>query len=360
MPTGNDPFLLSVLQACAESAPQPLYPARFAKEANLDRDQLEHALDELRKRGLLKFTDWVKGSGQGYALTEAGQQAHQAKRLLWSAPTESADKPKASGVSTYERGEMVRAVLLEPATPYVSRILLAMNLLYFGYGAFLATRESLVIGDYLGGRGQTINEVLIDLGALWAPLVLADELHPGVRPQYERLVLFLFLHVGLLHLFMNMYFLTTLGPFIESMWGSVRFLAIYFVAGIVSGCFVVLMELWRGQFALTAGASGALFGIFASLVVWYLFNRQHLPERVVQGMSRNLGINLCLLTAINFFPGVSWQGHLGGAVGGVLAALLLHVQRYHPSAIVRMLALLAVPLVPIGFFAAMLWEAKGM
>jgi membrane associated rhomboid family serine protease len=355
MPTGNDPFLLFLLQACAELTPQPLYPARFAKETNLDRDKLELALDELRKRGLLKFTDWVKGLGQGYALTDAGQQAHQTKRLLWSAASE-ADKPKASAaVSTYERGETVRAVFLEPATPYVSRILLAMNLLYFGYGAFLATKEPFVVGDYLTGQGDTTGWVLHKLGAVESRQILADQIRPGERPQYERLILGMFLHVGVIHLFMNMYFLISLGPLIESMWGSVRFLAIYFIAGFTSSCLVVLSALWWGHSGQAAGASGALFGIFAALVVWFLLNRQHLPERVVQGMSRNLAINLVLLTAINFVSGVSWQGHLGGAIGGLLAALLLHVQRFHPSAIVRTLALLAVPLVPIGFFAAMLW-----
>ena len=113
-----------------------------------------------------------------------------------------------------------------------------------------------------------------------------------------------------------------------------------------------------GSSCFTAGASGALFGIFAALVVWFLFNRRYLPERVEQSFSRNLGINLILLIAVNFMSNVSWQGHLGGAIGGLLAALLLHVERFHSSAIVRTLAVFTLALVPIGFFAAMLWEAR--
>ena len=54
--------------------------------------------------------------------------------------------------------------------------------------------------------------------------------------EYERLILSAFLHIGLFHLFMNMYFLYSMGPLIESMWGGPRFLAIYLIATIVSGC----------------------------------------------------------------------------------------------------------------------------
>ncbi len=152
---------------------------------------------------------------------------------------------------------------------------------------------------------------------------------------------------------MNMYFLGTLGRQIEAMWGSVRFLVIYFVAGIVSGCMVLLLA----PAGLTAGASGCLFGIFVAMIVWFALNHHHLPQNLIQAWSRNLGINVILLVAINFIPGTSWQGHFGGAVGGLLAALLLHVQRFHPVRAVRMLALAGVPLIPIGFFVAVLWQA---
>ena len=56
MPTVNEESLLSLLKTIADLAPAPLYPARFAKERNLDRTQLDEGLDELRKRGLVAFT----------------------------------------------------------------------------------------------------------------------------------------------------------------------------------------------------------------------------------------------------------------------------------------------------------------
>ena len=69
--------MLQLLQACAARAPGPLYPSRFASEHNLDRDTLDVALEELRRRGLLRLTDWVKDLGQGYALTDAGHACEQ-------------------------------------------------------------------------------------------------------------------------------------------------------------------------------------------------------------------------------------------------------------------------------------------
>ena len=208
------------------------------------------------------------------------------------------------------------------------------------------------VDDYLTGNWKTTSVVLIRLGALHPLLVFANPQGNG-RPEFERLILFNFLHFGLLHLGMNMYFLWALGRQIEGMWGAASYLAIYAVSGIVSGCVVLLMN----TDGLTAGASGCCFGIFAAMVVWFSLNKQYLPDRLIQEWSANLGINVVLLVCINFIPHVGWQGHFGGAVGGLLTALLLHVQQFHPAPAVRWLALLAVPLIPLGFFLAVLWQA---
>ena len=82
-----------------------------------------------------------------------------------------------------------------------------------------------------------------------------------------------------------------------------------------------------------------------------------MPARISFGhVQQSRRANLVLLIGVNFIGNVSWQGHLGGAIGGLLAALLLHVQRFSPSGVVRGLALLGIPLVPVAFFVAMLWQ----
>jgi membrane associated rhomboid family serine protease len=344
MPTVTEEFLLQLLRACADCAPAPLYPARFARENNLDRNRLDEGLDELRRRGLVKLTDWVKDLGQGRALTDAGEQALKTRRLAparasAAAPANAAEEE----TGTYGRGETVRRAVFNPHTAWVTRGLLTACIVYFIVGELYAWS--------LQDVPRPADKALVDLGALSLDLVFGNGAH---RPQYERIVLFCFLHIGLLHLFMNMYFLGTLGGQIEAMWGSIRFLIIYGIAGIVSGCMVLLLA---PSGVVTAGASGCLYGSFVSMIVWFALNHQHLPQNLIQAWSRNLGLNVILLVGINFLDGISWQGHLGGAVGGLLAALLLHVQRFHPVRAVRILALLGLPLIPLGFFVAVLWQA---
>lgn len=354
MPIVSDEFLLKLLQACAARAPEPLYPVQFAKEQNLDRAQLDEGLDELRRRGLIQLTDWVRERGQGRALTDAGTKALASGRLaaVLEAPVPIADSVDIAR-NAYDRGEEVRRALVEPPPAFASRILLLGNIAYFLVGALWAWRLGLPLDEYLLGEGRAIDEPLIELGALHPSLVF----FPDGRPRFERLLLYAFLHIGLIHLLMNLYFLGTLGPTIEAMWGTARFLVIYFVAAFVGGCMILLIDMVQRQAHLTAGASGALYGLFTAMMVWYSFNREHLPENFAESMSRYMLPNVIMMIAINFMSGVSWQGHFGGAVGGLLAALLLHVQRYHPSRGMRILSLLGVPLVPTAFFLALLWQA---
>lgn len=354
MATVTEEFLLQLLQACAARA--PLYPIQFAKDQNLDRVKLDAGLEELRRRGLVNLTDWMQGLGQGYAPTEAGSQALTGGRLPTARVT--AAVKEAPELSPIERGEIARRAIFDASFPYVARILLVINCLYFFFGAFYAWQHRLDVYDYLAGTSQapdfTTIAVLSDLGALRVDMMRPI---PGHRPEFERIVLSWFLHIGLIHLFMNMYFLFALAPIVESMWGSLRFVAIYVVAGIIGGCVTLLFDLGQQHVTLAAGASGCLFGVFMALLVWFFLNREYFPEGLIQDWSRSLATNVFLLLVINFLPGVSWQGHLGGAIGGLLAALLLHANRFYPSPVVRFLAIAALPLVPLAFFLAVLWQA---
>jgi len=359
MPRVDEQFLLSLLQACAARAPEPLYPVRFSSEQNIDRDALDQAFDELRRRGLVKLTEWIKDLGQGRALTEAGTKALATKNLA-PAPAEAIEtRPGAlDRTHAYERGEIVRRAILDSSRPYVSWTLLSINVSVFFYGALYAWHKDFGLMDYLAGAADDLHRTgsaLRGLGGLCRP----DVFPTHGRPQFERLITACFLHLGILHLAMNMFFLATLGGFVETMWGKTRFLTIYFVAGIVSSCVVLLLDPGErsGVVYVTVGASGPLYGVFAALIVWLAMNYQHLPEQAIQDCTRMIGVNLMLMVGVNFVGGVSWQGHLGGALGGLMTALLLHQQRFHPAFGVRLLALVAVPLVPIGFFLATLWHA---
>jgi membrane associated rhomboid family serine protease len=130
--------------------------------------------------------------------------------------------------------------------------------------------------------------------------------------DYWRLVTSGFLHSGLLHIFFNMYLLWLLGQQLESVMGSVRFAVIYFTA-LLCGSFGALMQTSTVE---VVGASGAVFGLMGATAV-------ELRRRGYDPFSGGLGGLIVLNLIIGFIPSfhVAWGGHIGGLIGGVLAAL---------------------------------------
>jgi membrane associated rhomboid family serine protease len=122
-----------------------------------------------------------------------------------------------------------------------------------------------------------------------------------------------FLHAGFLHLAFNAFALYVLGTMLEPAIGRLRFATIYFVS-LLAGSFGALLV---DPNALTVGASGAIFGLMGAAFV-VMRNRGINPME--SGLGVWLGINLMFTFAI---PGISIGGHLGGLIGGALAALLM-------------------------------------
>jgi membrane associated rhomboid family serine protease len=129
-----------------------------------------------------------------------------------------------------------------------------------------------------------------------------------------QLVTSMFTHVEPLHLGFNMLALYFLGPVLENVLGRARFLALYLVSGLAGSAAVMLLSEPHGQ---TVGASGAIFGLMGALAVVALKVRGQ-----VQTVLMWIGLNLVFTFTVS---GISWQGHLGGLVGGALigAAMVL-------------------------------------
>jgi membrane associated rhomboid family serine protease len=195
----------------------------------------------------------------------------------------------------------------------------------------------------------------VDLGAAEGPKIQAG--------QWWRLFTCTFLHGGLLHIGMNMYGLYVLGTFAERIWGRWRLLLIYLIAGWAGSC---LAMAYPPTFPGTViavplvGASGAICGILGALVVWVLLAGKHLPAEMARRLRNGLFINVALLIGVSLLPMVSWQGHLGGGLGGAAAALVLHFQRFGKTQVLRWAAALALLPLPIISFAAMqyAWKSK--
>lgn len=171
------------------------------------------------------------------------------------------------------------------------------------------------------GSGFGGNSVIGDF-ALNGPAVANGEVY--------RIVTAGFLHSGLFHLAVNMYSLWILGTLLEPGIGRLRFLLIYFVA-LLGGSFGALLVT---PDANTVGASGAIFGLMSAGV---LVLRQRGIDPMQSGLPLWIGINLVFSFAV---PGISVGGHIGGLVGGGLAAIAL----FELPGRVRALPALAGPL----------------
>ncbi|MEH7178746.1 rhomboid family intramembrane serine protease [Neobacillus vireti] len=156
--------------------------------------------------------------------------------------------------------------------------------------------------------GSTNTSTLIKYGAKFNPLIFAGEWWRFITP--------IFLHIGFLHLAMNSLALYFLGPAVERIFGSTRFLFIYLFAGI-SG--VIASFIFSPN--ISAGASGAIFGCFGALLYFALIY----PKLFF----RTMGPSVITILIFNLIFGftvsiVDNAGHLGGLAGGFLAAGIMH------------------------------------
>lgn len=138
---------------------------------------------------------------------------------------------------------------------------------------------------------------------------------------YWELVTSMFTHVGLLHLGFNMIGLFLFGPQIERLLGRSRFVGLYLLSGLTGSAFVY----WLTPVGVpTVGASGAIFGLFGAYLIIALRMKANISSLLLL-----LGIN-AFITFTN--PGISWQGHLGGFIGGMaLAGLFVYAPRKRRS-----------------------------
>ena len=129
-----------------------------------------------------------------------------------------------------------------------------------------------------------------------------------------RLLTSAFMHYGLAHLLFNMYALFVVGPPLEVWLGRLRFGALYALSALGGSVLVYLLSPLN---AATAGASGAVFGLFGA---WFVVGKRlNLDVRWVVGL---IVINLAFTFVIPVLGGqnISWQGHIGGLATGALVA----------------------------------------
>jgi rhomboid protease GluP len=357
MPESARDLLETILRECQAAEPKPWYPKLYAEAAGVARDSLDVPLEKLRMADLIRLTEWVQGRGQGYQLTPEGRSVLTNGRVLARVrngevprrPEPQQPRPRAvRGGTTWERGEAIRDVFLSPPNPIVTKLLLFANMLVFAAGCYLAMQQKLDVNLFVSGPD----------GKGHLPIQVARILHAtgALSPEdialggwgWMRLLTSAFVHIGLIHLLVNSVSLYVLGRVAEPMFGHGRYLLLYLIAAFSGGCAALMTSIGIG-----AGASGAICGLLGAIAVWFLLNRSFMPPELASRGLRSIMLNAIILVAISMVPGISWSGHLGGAIAGAAAAVLLHYQRYGVG-IVRWLALAALPLVPAASVAAMM------
>jgi rhomboid protease GluP len=200
-------------------------------------------------------------------------------------------------------------------------VLLALNSLIFAVPELLG-----LLGVRIGGLSPS--DFALVLGA-------KDNQAIAQGGQYYRFLTSMFLHAGLLHIGFNAYALYALGPQAERVYGTARFLALYFIAGFSGGVASYALNPSPG-----VGASGAIFGLIGGLAAFYYVARGVLGE-----VSRQQLGSLITVIMINLFIGFSSPiidntAHIGGLIGGAAVGWMLAPrfeldERLYPPEIAR-------------------------
>lgn len=188
----------------------------------------------------------------------------------------------------------------------------------------------LLLMEVMGG--STHSATLIKFGAKFNPLMLEGEWWRFFTP--------IFLHIGFLHLFMNSLALFYMGPLVERIFGNIRFIFIYLFAG-----FLGILASFVTNPILSAGASGAIFGCFGALLYFGMMY----PKLFF----RTMGVSVLFVIGLNLVFGFTVQGidnagHIGGLVGGFLAAGITHFPKAKKPLLQLMFTVFSAALVFFG------------
>jgi len=152
-------------------------------------------------------------------------------------------------------------------------------------------------------------ESMLQWGANFKPSTLNGEGY--------RLFTNFFLHFGIMHLLLNMYALVYIGMLLEPRLGRLRFLSAYLLAGLISS----VASLWWNDYVVSAGASGAIFGMYGVFLA--LLTTNMIEPSVRKALFASIGV----FVVINLFSGMAHSGidnaaHIGGLVSGLIIGFL--------------------------------------
>ena len=174
-----------------------------------------------------------------------------------------------------------------------------------------------VIMSLLGDPSSS--RFMISHGGNYWPAILEDH-------EYYRLLTCAFMHSSVMHIFNNMLVLAYIGSYLERVLGRIKYVIFYLALCLGSSAVSAAWNYHLGEYAVSVGASGAIFGVVGAMLYIVLRNRGRLADLSAQ--------RLCLFIAFSVYQGIASggidnAGHIGGLVlGFVLGALLYRRDRH--------------------------------
>lgn len=183
--------------------------------------------------------------------------------------------------------------------PYITCLLIIVNVLYY-----IVIKNNGGFDNYTMARyGAAVTKYIVE------------------RKEYYRIFTSMFMHFGMEHLYMNMISLLIMGSLLEREFGKVRFLITYLLSGICGGIVSVVSYYIQGKLVISAGASGAIFGVLGALAV-----TNFVGQKKTHTMSPKTILVLIILSVLSGFNNTGYDvyAHIGGFIGGIILSLFFY------------------------------------
>lgn len=183
-----------------------------------------------------------------------------------------------------------------PATVFIATVILVV----FGAEMYTGAWRN---GNLLPGMGSIVPVLVFQKGEYW------------------RLLTAMFLHGGVVHLVFNLIALWQLGRLYEMLFGTKRFVLVYFVTGIIAS---IASLLHMHPYSSSVGASGAVFGILGALIFSIRRSPRFRHERWARGVVQQLVFWIVVNIVIGFtIPQIDMAAHIGGLIAGLVLGATL-------------------------------------
>lgn len=220
-----------------------------------------------------------------------------------------------------------REKIMKLRKPFITYALIIINIIVF-------------ILMYILGSGSEDVDTLIKFGANYVTLTKDGE--------YIRLITSAFLHIGLIHLVLNMYSLYIVGTQVEYFYGKIKYIFIYLFSAVMGSLFTLVLSVDN---TVAAGASGAIFGLLGSILYFGFNYRGQIGNAIINQIIPIVILNL----VIGFTtPGIGNAAHIGGLIGGYIISMALGFDDENKTSKINGIIIsiiLLVFMIYVGFFS---------